>query len=120
LHNLYSNILEPLLTAKQSSALLETLRRAPSSSSTLHRPASLIRKLSVKDDGSKLGPAKFKAQTQSTVQALDNLRLLPLSDQRGSSLLRVLGRILRSHGAFPHLRELIVTSNGMNNNFNIL
>ncbi|KAJ7276942.1 hypothetical protein C8J57DRAFT_1714128 [Mycena rebaudengoi] len=129
LPTLYSNILEPPLYAKQSSALLKTLRQEPSSSSTLHHPASLIRKLSVKDDGSKLKSAKFKAQ--STVQAFDNLRFLPLSNQRGPSVLRVLHwgmaagideleRILGSPGNFPHLRELVVTSSRPNHNVNFI
>ncbi|KAJ7279945.1 hypothetical protein C8J57DRAFT_117869 [Mycena rebaudengoi] len=123
--HLYMNLLEPPLTSEQSSLLLETISQQPSSSSTFHHPASLIRKLSVKDGGSTLKTMKFKVQVQCSARALDNLRLLPLSDQRGASLLHVLHwgitagiqeleKILSSPGNFPHLRELVVTSRGNN------
>jgi hypothetical protein len=124
---LYTDIFEPCLTTKQSSLLFGTIRQSQSKS---HYPALLIRKFGVKDDALTPVGGALKAQTQLAVQALDNLRLLALSDTRGASLLRAvhwglavgideLGKILRSTGAFPHLRELIVTSKATNNNFNV-
>ncbi|KAJ7276962.1 hypothetical protein C8J57DRAFT_1223666 [Mycena rebaudengoi] len=129
--HLYMNLLEPCLTAEQSSLLLRTIRQQPSPASIFHHPASLIRKLSVTDGGFTLKPAKFKVQARCSARALDNLRLLPLSGQRGASLLRVLhrgitagiqelGKILSSPGNFPHLRELVVTSRGNNASVDVL
>ncbi|KAJ7276967.1 hypothetical protein C8J57DRAFT_1310854 [Mycena rebaudengoi] len=125
---LYTDIFEPCLTTKQSSLLFGTIRQSQPKS---HCPVLLICKLGVKDDALTPVGGALKAQTQLPVQALDNLRLLALSDTRGASLLRVvhwslaagideLGKVLRSTGAFPHLRELIVTSKGTNNNFNFV
>ncbi|KAJ7219622.1 hypothetical protein C8J57DRAFT_1254497 [Mycena rebaudengoi] len=117
--HLYSNLLKPRLT---SALLLQALRREPSSLPGLYHPASLIRKLGVIDDCSVRTPAQ--SQTEPFVHALNNLRLLPLSDERGSSVLRVLhwgieagidelGRILGSPGSFPHLRELFIQVPGL-------
>ncbi|KAJ7277000.1 hypothetical protein C8J57DRAFT_1310917, partial [Mycena rebaudengoi] len=125
---LYTDIFEPCLTTKQSSLLFGMIRQSQPKS---HCPVLLIRKLGVKDDALTPVGGALKAQTQLPVQVLDNLRLLELSDTRGASLLRVvhwslpagideLGKVLRSTGAFPHLRELIVTSKGTNNNFNFV
>jgi hypothetical protein len=130
LPQLYTNLLDPDLTIKQSSLILKTLCLSPSALSTSHHPASLIRKLSVKDDVSTMSPEYSKAQTALAVQVLDNMRMRPLAEPQGPSLLRVLhwgllagvdelGRILSSPGMFPHLRELIVTSKGANKNFNV-
>ncbi|KAJ7276952.1 hypothetical protein C8J57DRAFT_1310806 [Mycena rebaudengoi] len=125
---LYTDIFEPCLTTKQSSMLFGTIHQSQPKS---HCPALLIRKLGVKDDALAPVGGALKAQTQLAAEALDNLRFLSLSDTRGASLLRVvhwglaagideLGKILRSSTAFPHLRELIVTSKGTNNNFNFV
>ncbi|KAJ7276969.1 hypothetical protein C8J57DRAFT_1223671 [Mycena rebaudengoi] len=120
LPHLYSDILEPALTANQSLLILTTISKNPASQSTILRPASCIQKLSVQDaaSGIDLKAAELKAQTQSAVQALHNLRLLPFSDTRGASVLRVLhwglaagidelGLILSVPGHFPHLREFM-------------
>ncbi|KAJ6589992.1 hypothetical protein DFH09DRAFT_1140602 [Mycena vulgaris] len=73
-----------------------------------------------------------KVETQASINALNNIHpLAVLSERTPGSLLRALhwnlaagldelGRILGAAGKFPNLKELIVTSNGTNRNFNFI
>ncbi|KAJ7503072.1 hypothetical protein B0H11DRAFT_1987691 [Mycena galericulata] len=128
---LYSNTIDPPLTSAQSSHLIQTLAETPTVSWKPH-PAALIQQLGLTDGGHfrKLETTNL-AKMQSSINALNNICKLSLADRPNGSALRVLdwrvaagldelGKILGAPGQFSNLRELLVTSNGTNNNFNFI
>ncbi|KAJ6590030.1 hypothetical protein DFH09DRAFT_1307484 [Mycena vulgaris] len=128
---LYVNVVDPPLTAVQSAQLIKTLGDAQTLSWKPH-PATLIRKLGLK--GVCRGGFRNKPtadENQASLKALRNLYPLALDDLIRGSALRALhwnleagidelGKILAAPGAFPNLKELIVSSKGCNNNFNFV
>ncbi|KAJ6593399.1 hypothetical protein B0H19DRAFT_1246176 [Mycena capillaripes] len=121
---LYANTVDHPLTASQSARLIETLSD-DKTSLKLH-PATLIRDLGLTStDGA--GTRVFLGETRLLIKALKNLELTPLSTSGLRALhwslgagVDELGRILGAPGNFPHLRELIVSSDGSNHNFNFV
>ncbi|KAJ7125238.1 hypothetical protein C8R44DRAFT_135006 [Mycena epipterygia] len=123
---LYADTIDPPLNAAQSSKLIRTLSDAQATGWKLH-PAILICQLGLRDD-KKTRNAETRA---SAVDALNNLYALTLGERTRGSALRVLewdleagldelGKILGALGNFPNLKELNVSSNGTNNNFNFV
>ncbi|KAJ7697780.1 hypothetical protein B0H16DRAFT_818533, partial [Mycena metata] len=121
---LYANTVNPPITAKQSARLIETLHDATTYSWKPH-PVSLIRSLGLMDGD---GTDKSKDKAKAT-RALKNLAF-GSPHTRGSVLralhwsleagVNELGSVLGPPGNFPHLRELVVSSKGRNNNFNFV
>ncbi|KAJ6491710.1 hypothetical protein C8R47DRAFT_1070718 [Mycena vitilis] len=117
---LYTNTIYPPLTGSQSARLVKTLSNEKTQLSP--HPATLIRHLGLKDG---VGPAKFKGKPKLLVKAFKSLELTALSP-RGLRVLHwslavgvdELGKVLGAPGKFPHLRELVVSSDGTNKNFN--
>ncbi|KAJ6593351.1 hypothetical protein B0H19DRAFT_1224894 [Mycena capillaripes] len=105
------------LTASQSARLIETLSDDKTSSKP--HPATLIRDLGLTDG---VDAQAFK-ETKSLIKALKNLestslglRVLHWSLAAGVD---ELGKILGAPGKFPQLKELFVSCDGSNNNFNV-
>ncbi|KAJ7125225.1 hypothetical protein C8R44DRAFT_914994 [Mycena epipterygia] len=123
---LYVNIVDPPLSADQSSRLITTLSELQKSCWKSH-PALSIRQLRLTDRG-QLHKNTTEAQNLDSLRNM--YRLIPRAECKSGSALRVLhwnleaglddlGHILGVPGHFPNLRELVVSSNGKNNNFNI-
>ncbi|KAJ7658545.1 hypothetical protein B0H17DRAFT_1096828 [Mycena rosella] len=118
---LYSSLVNPPLTASQSSRLIETLTDGQTSRPDWKpHPATLIRQLRL-TGGSRL--SHFE-KTPVSINALRTLARAPLG-----SALRVLhwnlaagidelGRTLGVPGNFPNVKEIVVSSKGFNTNFN--
>lgn len=121
---LYANIIDPPLSADQSSRLITTLSDVQKPCWKPH-PALLIRKLGLTG-----GSSQNTTEAQNHDSLRNMYRLIPRAECTSGSALRVLhwnleaglddlGQILGVPGHFPHLRELVVSSNGNNNNFNV-
>ncbi|KAJ7655685.1 hypothetical protein DFH06DRAFT_1200721 [Mycena polygramma] len=119
---LYTNTIYPPLTGSQSARLVETLSNEKTPLSP--HPATLIRDLGLKDG---VGTEKFKGKSKSLVKAFKSLELTALSP-RGLRVLHwslavgvdELGKVLGAPGKFPHLKELMVSSDGTNKNYNFI
>ncbi|KAJ6554589.1 hypothetical protein B0H19DRAFT_1154165 [Mycena capillaripes] len=116
---LYANTVDHPLTASQSTHLIETLSNEKTSLKP--HPATLIRDLGLTDG---VDAQAFKGKTKSLTKALKNLefaflglRVLHWSLTAGVD---ELGKILGAPGKFPQLKELAVSCDGSNNNFNFV
>ncbi|KAJ7032790.1 hypothetical protein C8F04DRAFT_646532 [Mycena alexandri] len=117
---LYTDVLHPPLTATQSSRLIRTLR---TETAIQPHPATFIRELGFKDGGM----SAIRARDQASSDVFKNLfrligsgsplRVLHWNMDAG---LDELGQLLGTPEQFPNLRELCVSSNGTNNNFNFV
>ncbi|KAJ7753140.1 hypothetical protein B0H14DRAFT_421564 [Mycena olivaceomarginata] len=128
---LYGNIVEPPLTAAQSSALIETLGKARTPSGRPHL-AEQVQHLKLTPTGTGRTPEAIKSRDKPASDVLRNMyRLIPGAESRSGSVLRVLhwnlaagldelGTILGAPGHFPNLKELFVSTTGTNNNFNFI
>jgi hypothetical protein len=87
---LYGNIVEPPLTAAQSSALIETLCKARTPSGRPHL-AEQVQQLKLMPTGTGHTPEAIKAQNKTASDVLRNMyRLIPGAESRSGSVLRVL------------------------------
>jgi hypothetical protein len=130
---LYGDIIDPPLTAAQSSSLLETLSNVETSSFRQPHVAAKIQQLSLTDRGGLVdrNVDTIKARVRAATDSLRNMyRPIPGAESVNGSVLRVLhwqlaagmdelGVILGTRGHFPNLKELVVSTTGTNNNFNV-
>ncbi|KAJ6589994.1 hypothetical protein DFH09DRAFT_1359026 [Mycena vulgaris] len=128
--HLYGNIIDPLLTPVQSTHLMKTLSDAQTPDWRPHS-ATLIRQLGVTSTCRLWNPASTIPIPAASLGLRNLYALIPPSERARGSLLRVLhwhleaslddlGRILGVPGHFPNLKELDVSSTGINKNFNFM
>ncbi|KAJ7655689.1 hypothetical protein DFH06DRAFT_1132775 [Mycena polygramma] len=106
---LYANTVDPPLTASQSALLVQTLSDEKTSSKP--HPATMIRHLGLKDG---VGSQSFKGESESLLTALKNLELSCVPT-KGLCVLH--WSLAAGVGKFPHLKELVVSCDGTNKNF---
>ncbi|KAJ7496741.1 hypothetical protein FB451DRAFT_1208649 [Mycena latifolia] len=124
---LYSNLITPPLSPSQSSLLLKTLGDAQTSAWKPH-PATLISRLGLSDGGRFPTSQTIKADTSASINGLKNLSALSPTRQSALRILHwhlaagvdELGKILGAPGNFSNIKELVVSANGFNNNFNFV
>ncbi|KAJ7701990.1 hypothetical protein B0H16DRAFT_1554394 [Mycena metata] len=105
---LYTDVLHPPLTATQSSRLIRTLR---TETAIQPHPATFIRELGLK------ASKNVHKNLFRFIPSGSPLRVLHWNMNAG---LDELGQLLGKPDQFPNLRELCVSSSGMNKNFNFI
>ncbi|KAJ6497518.1 hypothetical protein C8R45DRAFT_129589 [Mycena sanguinolenta] len=116
LPTLYRNTIHPPLTAAQTALFLQTLASKKPASGQPH-PALLVRELGLVDtvgseiilDSSTISKALKRLHLAEGLRTLEWTLAAGVDD---------LGKIFGAPGRFPHLRELVVSCKGKNNNFN--
>jgi hypothetical protein len=128
---LYGDIIYPPLTASQSSSLMETISNAETPPFRQPHVAAKIQQLSVTDRGAGRSVDTIEARAKAATDSLRNMyRPIPGAESTSGSVLRVLhwdleagmdelGVILGARRHFPNLKELVVSTMGTNNNFNV-